>query len=82
MKYLIEFKSTALKDLEKINKKDALKISSKIKDMNNDLKGDIKRLTNFSPEYGLRVGNFRVLFELLETKIVIYRIKHRKESYK
>ena len=82
MKYLIEFKSTAVKDLERINHKDVIKIIEKIKKLEDGLQGDIKRLTNFTPEYRLRVGNFRILFESTENKIIIYRIKHRKESYR
>lgn len=49
--------------------------------MKDDLAGDVKRLTNFSPEYRLRVGDYRVLFEVDGNKIVIYRIKHRKDAY-
>jgi len=30
------------------------------------LQGDIKRLTDFTPEYRLRVGNYRILFERRE----------------
>jgi mRNA interferase RelE/StbE len=45
--------------------------------------GDIKKLTNFSPEYRLRVGNYRVLFDISPSKIInIYRIIHRKDPYK
>jgi mRNA interferase RelE/StbE len=45
------------------------------------LAGDVKRLTNFTPEYRLRVGNYRVLFEVEQDRIVIYRVKHRREAY-
>ena len=44
--------------------------------------GDIKRLTNFTPEYRMRIGDYRVLFEVEKEKIIIYRIKHRKEAYR
>ena len=82
MKYSIEFKRTAVKDLEKIIPKEANKIIEKIKTLENGLNGDIKKLTNFTPEYRLRIGNFRILFETNNNKIIIYRIKHRKESYR
>ncbi len=39
--------------------------------MSNDLKGDVKRLTNSTPEYRLRVGDYRVLFEIEKDKITI-----------
>lgn len=82
MKYTIEFKSTAVKDLQKINSTDAKKLLNKIELLEDGLKGDIKRLTNYTPEYRLRSGDYRVLFELIENKIIIYRIKHRKDAYK
>ena len=82
MKYTIEFKSTAVKDLQKINSTDAKKLLNKIELLENGLKGDIKKLTNYTPEYRLRSGDYRVLFELIENKIIIYRIKHRKDAYK
>ena len=82
MKYIIEFKSAAVKDLQKINTTDVKKILDKIELLEDGLRGDIKRLTNYTPEYRLRSGDFRILFELIETKIIIYRVKHRKDAYK
>ncbi|MBM4066480.1 MAG: hypothetical protein FJ266_12705 [Planctomycetes bacterium] len=40
------------------------------------------RLTNFTPEYRLRIGDYRILFEIEGQEIIIHRIKHRKEAYK
>ena len=82
MNYTIEFKRTAIKDLDKIDLRDARRILEKIKLLENGLTGDTKKLTNYSPEYRLRVGIYRVLFEIEENKVIIYRIRHRKESYK
>ncbi len=50
--------------------------------MSDDLKGDVKRLTNFTPEYCLRVGDYRVLFEVENKEIVLYRVRHRREAYR
>lgn len=49
--------------------------------LQNNLSGDVKRLTNFIPEYRLRVGNYRVLFEVESDSVVIYRILPRGEIY-
>lgn len=76
MKYAIEFKPGALKDLKKLNKQDTQHIVEKIELMEKGLSGDVKRLTNFTPEYRLRVGDYRVLFEIEGGSIVIYRVKH------
>ena len=32
--------------------------------------------------YRLRLGDYRVLFELEEGTILVYRIRHRKDAYK
>ena len=81
MQYQIEFKPRALKDLKAVDNPEARRIVEKITLMREDLGGDVKRLTNFTPEYRLRVGNYRVLFELEGDKVVIYRVRHRKDAY-
>ena len=60
---------------------DRRRIMSKIEALQNNLAGDVKRLTNFTPEYRLRVGDYRVLFETVGDKVLIYRIKHRRDAY-
>ncbi len=82
MKYKIEFKPRALKDCRRIPKAQLMYIFEQIEMMSGGLKGDVKHLTNFTPEYRLRVGNYRILFEIEEDKLIIYRIRHRKEAYK
>ena len=49
--------------------------------MQDDLTGNIKKLTNFTPEYRLRVGQYRVLFRIDNKTLRIYRVKHRKDAY-
>jgi mRNA interferase RelE/StbE len=81
MKYDIEFKPKAIKDLRSLPKQIQSKILEKVQLMENDLAGDVKKLTNFTPEYRLRVGNYRVLFEIENENIVIYRVKPRDKAY-
>jgi mRNA interferase RelE/StbE len=81
MIYQIEFKPQALKDLRSIDKGEVRRVMEKIEVMENDSRGDVKRLTNFTPEYRLRVGSYRVLFEVEGEKVVIYRVRHRKDAY-
>jgi mRNA interferase RelE/StbE len=71
MQFLVEFKSRAIKDLRAMSDQDRNRIVSKIEALENNLNGDVKRLTNFSPEYRLRVGDFRVLFEVEEERVII-----------
>ncbi len=81
MKYEVQFKPTAIKDLKKIPQNLVRNILEKIEILQTDLQGDVKKLTNFTPEYRLRVGRYRVLFEINQEKIVIYRVLHRSKSY-
>jgi mRNA interferase RelE/StbE len=81
VKYEIEFKPKAIKDLAKLSADLQNRIIIKIELMQDDLQGDIKKLTNFTPEYRLRVGDYRVLFEIENQIILIYRIKHRSKAY-
>ena len=82
MKYQIELKPRALKDCKNIDKKILNIIFSKIEMLSGDLKRDVKKLTNLTPEYRLRVGDYRVLFETEKDKVIIYRICHRREAYR
>jgi len=54
----------------------------KIEVLKENMLGDVKQLTNTEPEYRLRVGDYRVLFEVQGDIIVIYRMRHRKDIYK
>ena len=82
MIYQVEFKPRALKDLKGLPDTDSVRIVAKVAALQNDLEGDVKRLTHFTPEYRLRVGDYRVLFEVEGPKVVIYRVRHRKDAYK
>lgn len=82
MKYDIQFKPRAVKDIEKISSRMQAKIIKDIEAMGDDLAGDVKRLTDFTPEYRLRVGDYRVLFEIENKSIIVYRVRHRREVYR
>jgi mRNA interferase RelE/StbE len=82
MKYKVELKPKAIKDLKGLPKTEGKRIIEKLKLLEDDLQGNVKRLTNYTPEYRLRVGDWRVLFEVDDKKIIVYRIRHRKEAYK
>ncbi|MEG4571343.1 type II toxin-antitoxin system RelE/ParE family toxin [Microcoleus sp. N3A4] len=81
MNYQVEFKPKAIEDLQSLPAEVQSRVLTKIELMQNNLTGDVKRLTNYTPEYRLRVGDYRVLFEIEEDVLVIYRVKHRKDAY-
>ena len=45
------------------------------------LHGDIKRLQKHDVTYRLRMGDYRILFDVEGARIIIRRIKDRKEAY-
>jgi len=77
----VELKPQVIKDLRGLQKQEAARIATKLAELENGLSGNIKRLTNFTPEYRLRVGNYRVLLEVEEATVVVYRVMHRKHVY-
>jgi len=81
MDYKIQFKPRAIKDCKNIHKSHLRLIFEEIELMKDNLRGDVKKLTDFTPEYRLRVGAYRVLFEIENDTIIIYRIVHRKDAY-
>ena len=74
MIYQLEFKPRAIRDLRDIRSSDRARLMSNIEKLSADLSGDVKRLTNFTPEFRLRVGSYRVLFEIDRDRVIIYRV--------
>lgn len=82
MIYRIELKPLAIKDLDDLTKDVAGRILDKTETLRDNLSGNVKKLTNYAPEFRLRVGDYRVLFEVEGDKIIVYRVKHRKDAYR
>ena len=80
MRYTAELKPRAVKDPKSIPLKDRKKIIERIDMMEDNLSGSVKKLTNYTPEYRMRSGNWRVLFEIERYRIIIYRISNRKDD--
>ena len=59
----------------------ARRIVRKMERLRQDLSGDVKRLKAMAPNYRLRVGDWRVLFDVQGTAITIHEVKHRSEAY-
>jgi mRNA interferase RelE/StbE len=79
--YSVKLMPKAIKDLKALPKNQAQRIMQKIVGLEEGLGNEVKKLTDFTPEYRLRVGDYRVLFEIENQEIVIYRVKHRKHAY-
>lgn len=83
MSFKISFKSSVYKDLKKIDKTKTAQILDKIeKELSESphlypaLSGKFSGLRKF------RVGNYRIIFSILEDSVLILKISHRKDAYK
>jgi len=57
VKYTVALKPRAIKELRRVQKQDATRIADALAQLEDELSGDVKRLTDFTPEYRLRVGS-------------------------
>jgi len=73
----------ALVDLEALPPPFRQRVFSKIYGLRRGVSGpNVKRLTNFSPRYRLRVGDYRVLFDVEGATVTAYRVLHRRDAYR
>lgn len=82
MKYHVTLKPKAEKDLKGMNPQDRDRVVERLRRLENDLSGDVKHLTNHEPEYRMRAGDWRALFEIAADEIIVYRILHRRDAYR
>ena len=79
----VNIRKSAIRDLKKLDNKLKAKIHVKISNLNAFPEvANLKKLTNFEPAYRLRVGNYRILFDVIGDSIEVARVLHRKDSYK
>jgi len=81
--YNITFKKSVFKDLKRISKQDAKCILDKI---DAKLTKSPDRLPTLTGQfYGLRkfrVGDYRVVFAIMDSDVLILRVQNRKDVYK
>jgi len=82
--YSIKVKSSAVKDLERINKSDRERILLAIDALSDQphkgsvLKGELRGLRR------IRVGNYRIIYEVADRELIVLvvRVPHRREVYR
>ncbi|HET6458601.1 MAG TPA: type II toxin-antitoxin system RelE/ParE family toxin [Nitrosopumilaceae archaeon] len=83
MRWKVIWSEKSVKQLERIDKKNAKKIYDAVLVCIEDPFRVVIRLTN-SPFYRLRVGNYRVILDLQQSKMIIFVVEtdHRGKIYK
>jgi len=80
--YNIVFTERALKDLERLSKEVKERIASKLKEYSIEPFKYARKLNNQKiGEYRFRMGDYRIIFDHDDNKIIILRIGHRKDIY-
>ena len=83
--YQIEWKNSAYKELQKLPRQMIPKIVSAVGDLSdNPYPQGVKRLVGSKYSYRIRFGDYRVIYEVIENKLIIeiVRVRHRKDVYK
>lgn len=83
--YQIEIKPSASKELEKLPRQMVIRVVAAIRELaDNPYPSGVKKLSGFDRTFRIRVGDYRVLYDIYENRLVIeiIRIRHRKDVYR
>ena len=79
----VRYKASALKELKRLDRKEALRLVERI---DTDLArhpGKDKALTeSFKGLFSYRVGDYRIVYTILGGSILVLRIAHRRDVYR
>lgn len=79
----VEIRESAQKDYKKLPASEKTRIKNAILALSDFPNlSNIKKLSNFSPSYRKRVGDYRILFDIIDDIVYVARIRHRKDVYK
>jgi mRNA interferase RelE/StbE len=87
VKYAFRWRERAVKQLRAIPQPAALTILRALAPLGNDPRrpdADIRKLSGYDDRYRLRVGNYRVIYEVIgeELVILVVGVGHRREIYR
>jgi len=74
MRYRLEIKEEARRQLRALAKEQRRKVGERLDALQSSLSGDVKKLTAKTHGYRLRVGSLRVLFTLEKDLISVYAV--------
>jgi mRNA interferase RelE/StbE len=83
LSYKISFKKSVSRDLKKLSKDDAKRILDKIEQDLPEKADTFPLLTGkFSGLRKLRIGDYRVIYTIIENTALVLRISHRRDAYR
>ncbi len=84
MSYSIEFSQEAASDIDFLSKADRrlfLRMITKIESLQENPRGGKPLMGNHKGEFSLRVGDYRIVYEITGHTVYILTIKHRRHVY-
>lgn len=83
--YSIEWKSSASREVRKLPKPIIKEVLSAVESLADDPRPvGVRKLTASKDTYRIRLGNYRIIYNVFDKRLVIeiIRVRDRKESYK
>ena len=83
-KYRLRLKKSAEKEIENLPRKDCARVVGAIQNLLDDPYGQNTQKLSGQEKYRIRVGNYRVLYEIINDELVVMVVKvgHRKDVYR
>lgn len=81
MRYKLLISEEARKQLRALPKSARRSIGLRLDALQTNFSGQVRKLTAHEHKYRLRVGAYRILFQLEAATIFVYAVKQRKEAY-
>ena len=81
----IEWKKSALRELKRLDRQAVLRIVVAVESLSmQPLPSGVVKLQGSRRTYRLRVGDYRVIYELYNNRLVvqIIRVRHRRDAYR
>ena len=87
MKYAFRWRERAVRQLRAIPQQTALTILQALTPLGDDPRrpdAEIKKLLGYPDRYRLRVGDYRIIYEIIDAQLIILivGVGHRREAYR
>ncbi len=83
--YRIEWKTSALRELKRLDRQAIPRILATVESLaDNPLPQGVRKLQGTTHTYRMRVGDYRILYEVHHNAVCIQivRVRHRKDAYR
>lgn len=83
--YRIEWKKSALRELKRLDQQAVPRVIAAVESLSTGpTPQGVRKLHGSNRTYRLRIGDYRVIYDLFESRLVIeiVRVRHRKDAYR